>query len=363
MKYIRNFIAVGLALFYLSGCQKEQFDDTSFAQKSATPDNLSMSFEITNDNSGKVNILPNGNGISKYEIAFGDETSSTVYINPGSQVTHNYKEGNYTVKLIGHSLSGQTTEITKSLNITYRAPENVEVTTAIDPENNLRVIVSAKALYESGFEVYFGDIMNETPKLIQEGQSISHDYEKTGTYTVRIVALSGGKAKTEMTQTVTISSPLIVPVDFESTSINYSFFDFDGGTSTRVDNPHPAGINTSAKVGRMIKKPGQPWGGSILLLDAPIDFSKGKKFKVKVWSPRVGGKLLLKVENRSNSGINFEREASTTVANAWQELTFDYSDINTTNSYHNIVLIFDLGTPGDGSANFTYYFDDIILTN
>ena len=36
-------------------------------------------------------------------------------------------------------------------------------------------------------------------------------------------------------------------------------------------------------------------------------------------------------------------------------------DINTANTYQNIVLIFDLGTVGDGSENFTYYFDDIQL--
>ena len=51
------------------------------------------------------------------------------------------------------------------------------------------------------------------------------------------------------------------------------------------------------------------------------------------------------------------------VANAWEELSFDYSTINTSNQYQRLVLIFDLGTMGDGTANFTYLFDDIRLTN
>jgi hypothetical protein len=51
----------------------------------------------------------------------------------------------------------------------------------------------------------------------------------------------------------------------------------------------------------------------------------------------------------------------TTTANAWELLTFDYSGINAANSYQKIVLIFDNGTMGDGSANFTFNFDDIIL--
>jgi len=103
------------------------------------------------------------------------------------------------------------------------------------------------------------------------------------------------------------------------------------------------------------------WGGSYITLDSRIDFSTKKTFKVKVYSPRVGAKLFLKVENLTDGNVSFDKEVATTVANAWEELTFDYSAISTTNSYQKIVLIFDLGTVGDGSANFTYYFDDIKL--
>ena len=34
-------------------------------------------------------------------------------------------------------------------------------------------------------------------------------------------------------------------------------------------------------------------------------------------------------------GISFEKEATGTVANAWEELTFDYSAINVSNQYQN----------------------------
>ena len=39
----------------------------------------------------------------------------------------------------------------------------------------------------------------------------------------------------------------------------------------------------------------------------------------------------------------------------------DYSGINLGFSYSRVVFIFDLGIAGDGSPNFTFYFDDIIL--
>ena len=84
---------------------------------------------------------------------------------------------------------------------------------------------------------------------------------------------------------------------------------------------------------------------------------------MKVYSPRVGARVLLKVENASNPGLNYEKEVTTTVANQWEDLAFDFTAINTANSYHNIVLIFELGTMGDGSANYTFYFDDVRLTN
>ncbi len=155
----------------------------------------------------------------------------------------------------------------------------------------------------------------------------------------------------------------VLPLDFESATINYTFTDFGGGTVTKIANTQINGINTSANVGKMIKSADQVYGGSFISLAAPIDFSVNKTFKVKVFMPRVGAKLLLKVENQTNGGISFEKEATGTVANAWEELTFDYSTINSSNQYQKLVLIFDLGTMGDGSANFTYLFDDIRLTS
>ena len=154
---------------------------------------------------------------------------------------------------------------------------------------------------------------------------------------------------------------IALPLDFESGTLVYSFTDFDGGNVTVINNPQSSGINTSSKTARMIKNAGQPWGGSWIALASPIDFSTQKTLKMKVYSPRAGAKVLLKVENQTNGALNFEKEVLTTTANAWEELTFDYSAINTANSYQKIVLIFDLGTPGDGSANFTWLFDDITL--
>ena len=103
----------------------------------------------------------------------------------------------------------------------------------------------------------------------------------------------------------TPSNVPVLPLDFESGTINYTFTDFDGGGTTKIANPQSGGINTSANVARMIKSAGQTYGGSWIGLATPIDFSVNKTFKVKVYMPRVGAKLLLKVENASNPGNLF----------------------------------------------------------
>lgn len=154
---------------------------------------------------------------------------------------------------------------------------------------------------------------------------------------------------------------LAPPIDFESSTISYTFTDFDGGVATVINNPQSSGINTSSKVGQMVKNAGQVWGGSYLTMTNPINFSTNKIWTMKVWSPRVGARVLLKVEDMNNTANFFEREDTSTVANMWEELTFDFSAINTGNDYHRIVLIWDLGVQGDGTPNFTFYFDDIEL--
>ena len=154
-------------------------------------------------------------------------------------------------------------------------------------------------------------------------------------------------------------STVALPIDFESAT---TWGDFDGGAVTTIANPQSNTDNNSANVGQMVKSAGQTWGGSSLTLSSAMDFANNDTFTMKVYSPRVGAKVLLKVENSGNGGINFEKEVSTTIANGWETLTFNYAAINTANSYDKLVIIFDLGTMGDGSANFTFYIDDVVLS-
>jgi hypothetical protein len=60
--------------------------------------------------------------------------------------------------------------------------------------------------------------------------------------------------------------------------------------------------------------------GASLNLDSKVDFTKGTKVKINVWSPKVGAKILFKTEvskePKDGNGTTFvEVEATTTVAN------------------------------------------------
>ncbi len=363
MKLLKYFFSLTLLIAVAVSCKKEMNEDIAFLATDTAPDKLSALFDITQDNTGLVTITPSGESLAFYEIYYGDATTTPAKVLPGKNTQHIYAEGVFNVKIVGHSVTGKITETTKPLTVAFRAPENLDFTITTDPVNNYKVSVKATALYETFFKVYFGDVPNEVPVSFLEGDVVNHTYAAVGTYSIKVVALSGGAATTQLIKTVTIVDPVLLPITFESPTVNYAFTDFGGGVVTKINNPQVNGINTSAKVGKMVKNAPEVYGGSLITLGAPIDFSVNKVFRMKVFSPRIGAKVLLKVENLTNGGISFEKEVATTVANTWEDLVFNYAAINTANSYQKVVLIFDLGTVGDGSANFTFLFDDIRLTN
>ncbi len=363
MKALKYILSITVLMVVLAGCKKEVFDDTAFVDASAAPVKLSALYEITQDNTGLVTITPNGTEPVTYDVYFGDATTTPAKVAAGKNVTHRYAEGTYTVKLVGYSVSGKMSEATQPLTVSFRAPENLDFIITKDPNNNYKISVAASALYETNFRVFFGDVPNEVGTVFLEGATITHTYAAVGTYQVKVIAYSGGVATTQLIKPVTIVDPVLLPITFESPTIDYSFAGFGGGAVTVINNPQSSGINTTSKVGRMVKNAPEVWAGAVITLGAPIDFSANKVFRMKVYSPRVGAKVLLKVENLTNGATFFEKEATSTVANAWEDLVFDYSQVNTANTYQKVVLIFDNGTSGNGSANFTFLFDDIRQTN
>ncbi len=359
MKALKYFLGMAFLLAVVAGCKKDTYTDVAFLETATAPDKLAALFEITQDNTGLVTITPNGEGGTSYDIFFGDGTAAPVSVKAGGNTQHKYAEGVYTVKMVAHNITGKTTETTKQLTVSFRAPENLDAKVDIDAANTFKVNVSATALYETVFRVYFGDVPNEQPQSFNEGTTVTHTYTATGTYNVRVVALSGGVATTEIIKPVTIVDPVVLPITFESATVVYNWGGFGGANAGKIANPDKSGINTSNFIGRMVKGAPEVWAGAAITLANPINFSANKIWRMKVWSPRVGAKVLFKVENLTDGAIFFEKEVASTIANGWEDLAIDFSAINTANSYQKVVLIFDLGTAGNGTANYTWYFDDI----
>ena len=146
-----------------------------------------------------------------------------------------------------------------------------------------------------------------------------------------------------------------LPEDFEASIITSDFTDFDGGVATVLPNSQSSGINTSATVGQIVRNGGATWGGSKYILAGNLDFSTMTNITMKVYTTApIGTVVKFKLEGGVGSA---EADALTTVTGAWEEITWNFS--GTANTFNTIVLMFDFGNIGDGTATSTFLFDDI----
>lgn len=494
------------------------------------PKNISALTTVTQDNSGLVTFLPRGEGVTRYEIYFGDGTTEPAYVAPGATVDHKYKEGVYDAKIIGMTLNGTKTETVQKVVVSFKEPQNLVVTIENDAQVSRKVTVTATADFALFYDVYFGETGKPDPVSANNGESVSYTYDQPGVYNIRVVSKSAAIQTTEFSKDFTVtevnkpfnSAPtppnrqagdvisvysgkytnlagtdffpywgqsqpgyaatefdlngdkminyinlsyqgtqladgidvsgmeflhmdvwtadvqkfttflisetsgekpvvkdlvagqwtsieipisaftsqgltvkdifqfkfegtpsgkgsvfidniyfyktpgalLEFPIDFESTLLTYVWEGFGGieGKASVIANPDKTGANTSNKVLSIEKPSGaQTWAGATIELDSKIDFTKGSKVKITVWSPKVGAKILFKMEDKTNGDVNFEVSATTTVANAWEVLTFDLSGkYDASKNYDKIALFPDFEVAGKGT---TYYFDDIKQSN
>ncbi|MGB3547750.1 MAG: PKD domain-containing protein [Saprospiraceae bacterium] len=359
MKLLSYIFFCSLLLVYTS-CGSDD-DQLPNLEQVAAPADLSLQFTIASDNSGLVTILPLGQGVTAYTVFFGDGTEAPVDLAPGQTSTHTYTQGTYPVVLEAMGINGEITTYTQELVVSFRAPENLVVTITPVTGNPLAIDVTATADLATFFEVYFGEDDPDEAVIFMAGETVRHTYAEIGTYDVRVVARSGGPESIDYTETVQISNPLVLPLDFESMTQNYMFANFGGAFSEVVDNPDPSEPNTSSRVAQFTKGAGsEVWAGSFVELGNAIDFSAGDKLRLQTWSPTAGIPILVKIENRDNPDINFEVSVTNTVASGWEELLVDFSAADLTQDYHRVVIFFNFGTAGTGEQ---YYFDAIEQTD
>jgi hypothetical protein len=541
MKKIKFILSLVALMAVAISCSIEGIsDDTSSLSSVASPSDVVGFYNVTQDNTGLVTITPNGKDAVSFDIYYGDQTSSPVNVEQGKSTSHNYAEGTYTVKIVAIGITGLKTEVTQSLVVSFKAPENLAVDIKNDVAISKKVNVTATADFAIMFDVYFGEPGNDVPVSANNGGTASYTYKAAGTYTIRVVSKGAGIKTTEHSESFvvtailqpTASAPtqpsrqganvisiygaaytnvansnynpdwgqsgqgssyaefdlngdkmlnyiklsyqgidigsaidassmeflhidvwsadnmsidiyplpsgviaaderfvtktlvanqwnsfdiplsdftsqglplnnlkqfkfvgnpwatgtvfidnlyfykgaaqlIALPLDFESATLTYAWGGFGNAVASMIANPDKSGVNVSDNVVKIEKKSGaEVWAGASLNLESLIDFSKGKKVKVSVWSPKVGANILYKMEvstspkdQNGNPSVVVEVQATTTVANAWEVLTFDlttFGAFDAANKYDRVILFPDFGQVGTGAI---YYFDDIKQSN
>jgi beta-glucanase (GH16 family) len=132
--------------------------------------------------------------------------------------------------------------------------------------------------------------------------------------------------------------------DFEGDAPQFT--GFEGASSEVINNPDPSGSNTSASVAQFTKSAGAAFfAGTFFDLAAPLDFSANSTLAIKTWSPKTGAVVRIKIENTADSSQFTELDATTSVTNQWETLTYDFSNAPNFN-YDRIVIFFDFGEEG-----------------
>jgi hypothetical protein len=70
---------------------------------------------------------------------------------------------------------------------------------------------------------------------------------------------------------------------------------FDGGAQEIIDNPDNTG-NSSDKVLKLVKNSGQTWAGHKFTVTDKFNLGSESKLRVKIWSPKVGLKFMMKLK-------------------------------------------------------------------
>lgn len=149
--------------------------------------------------------------------------------------------------------------------------------------------------------------------------------------------------------------PTSLPIDFESGVVSTDFLNFSGATANVISNPFIDVENPSATVCQIVKDGGDFWAGSKIFLNNPIDLSSMWHISMKVYTTApIGTRIKLELEN-SNGSTNLDK--LTTVSGAWETISWNFD--GQTNDYDRILLMFDFGNIGDGTATSIFLFDDL----
>jgi len=165
---------------------------------------------------------------------------------------------------------------------------------------------------------------------------------------------------------------LDLPVDFEGMGIDYTMSDFGGNSSMLAADPN----NSNNQVVEVLKtESAATWAGTTI--GTPAGFASNipltldnSVMSVRVWSPKAGTPIRLKVEDSDDPTHTCETETNTTLDGQWEYLEFDFNNqapgtellsigLSMGWTYNMASIFFNFGTEGVITGPTTYYFDEV----
>ncbi len=150
-----------------------------------------------------------------------------------------------------------------------------------------------------------------------------------------------------------------LPLTFDDPNVEYLPMNDFGGVTTELgedpDNPD----NTVAISTRQASAQG--WGGSAITLANPIPFSDdAHALSMRVRAPEAGISMNLKLE-QSDGGEDVEVQATTTEADTWETLVFDYQDHfeGDYSTEYDVIAFMPNYFPEDDPGDQVFYWDDV----
>ena len=153
-------------------------------------------------------------------------------------------------------------------------------------------------------------------------------------------------------------------VNFNSVEIDFGLIDFGGTTSSVAADPVDSSNTAISVVKGSDTESSEAWAGTTLLTGKvfyPLT-ATNTGITVRVWSPASGTQVKLKLEESGENPASVETDAVTTVAKAWETLTFDFRNhtgdtpLDPSKVFDTLIIYFNYDVSGSGE---TYYFDDV----
>ncbi len=208
MKSMKQTAAILFVLLTAVSCHRDEdiLYNLDYVQ---APSGVTAAFDITQDNTGLVTIIPNAEGATKYKITFGDtENETPAEYGLNDLITHYYPEGIFQIKITASGITGLETDFIQEINVSFKPPENLVIQVENDPSVSKQVNISATADNTTVMDFFFGEVSDEEPVKAMPGETVSHIYESSGDYDIRVVARGAAIATIDTIFTFTVTEIL-----------------------------------------------------------------------------------------------------------------------------------------------------------